>query len=122
MSKGVSVKRSRNPDCNVCKCSPCAQEERCFRARGLSAYQARNAVNSAPPTKKKSSKPQPEMSKNKFIKQLRKANPTISDSDIKRALKKAGYSVGCLSAIVILAGSAGMLCWGGYEIAAAVWG
>lgn len=116
--KGVSMRESRNPACMVCKCTPCAQEERCLRARGQAAYDARKTPPAAKPKKAK-----PALSKSKFIASLRAGNPSISDSQIKKAVKKAGYNTGLCGVVLLglLAVPAGGI-YGLVEVAQLVWG
>jgi len=71
---------------------PC-NDSGCRKASGQDSYNSRNKP--APKTKttsKKKAKVKPALSKSKFISNLRKSNPSISDSAAKSALKKAGYS------------------------------
>lgn len=110
MAKGVSIKTWRNGHCPVCKCIPCDNSFDCKRYRGQSAWQARQQPASAPT---KVSKAKPELSKNKFTKNLRTQNPSISDAQIKKALKKAGYSVGCLSVLALFTTP---IIWSGYKL------
>lgn len=112
--------------CRHCACNPCqcdTFEQR--RAAGQERYDERNEPAPAPKkkSKPKKTKAKPTLSKKKFIANLRKKNPTISDGQIKTALRKAGYPTGCaVIAILLLATPVGGAIWGGYEIARAVWG
>lgn len=105
MGEGASPRQWRKYQCPTCHCVPCAQEERCKRARGQSSYdlarQAKQAKAATKASKAAKKKTQPTLSKAKFIKNLKKSNPTISDADIKKALKKAGYNVGCVVLLMI---------------------
>lgn len=76
-----------------------------------SRYEAKNAP------KKKTAKAEPKLSKTKFIKKLREQNPSISDREIKKALKAAGYPTGCVvAALFLLSLPVGGLVWGAVEV------
>lgn len=126
--KGVSWKDARDPSCSRCACTPCQCDPHVAkRAEAQEAYDdrletaaARARKREKKNQKKSAPKSRTTQSKTKFIKQLRKNNPSISDSDVKKALKKAGYSVGCgVVALVILSTPVG---WVAYELAGMVWG
>lgn len=106
--------------CRHCACNPCqchTHEQK--YAAGKERYQERTAPQPEPKKKapKTKAKAKPKKSKAAFIKAYKKGHPTASKSDIKAALKNAGYKVGCgVIAILILSSPVGGVIWGGYEI------
>lgn len=125
MARGVSPRQSRNPDCSVCKCTPCqCHTFEQMRQHGQNAYDVRTGkITPATPARTSKKKPAPKVPKATFIRNLKKKNPTISDSKIKKALREAGYPTGCgVIALLTLTTPVGGMIWGGVEIAQAVWG
>lgn len=111
--------------CRHCACNPCqCHTHEQLWAKGKEAHDERTKSRPEPKAPKaKKVKKKPSKSKSAFIRDLRKKNPSISDAQIKTALRKAGYSVGCLGvAILILSTPVGGLAWGAYEIVRAVTG
>jgi hypothetical protein len=118
-------KLCRHCSCNPCQCHTFEQK----RAAGQAAYDERKASKPEPKkkkkteTKKKKTETKPKISKAKFVKQLRRDNPTISDAQVKKKLKAAGYKVGCgVVAIALISSPVGGVIWAGYEVVRAVWG
>lgn len=113
--------------CRRCACNPCqCHTHEHKKAAGQEAYDERKKVSTPAPAKKKAptkkrGKTKPKKSKASFIRKLRADNPSISDAQIKKALKKAGYS-SCLVLAIVLASPLAGLVWGGIEIVRAVWG
>ena len=111
--------------CRTCYCNPCQCTEEQIREghRQRNVERVRGQEPITTPKKKKSKRQKPKLSKQKFIANLRSKNPSISDYDIKKALKKAGYPVGCaIIAILTLTLSTSGVIWGTIEAARIIWG